>query len=276
MVFLRARPQNPFSQGVEPMTSQDSTAEKGEPVVPVPAHEPERSTLGLGAQIRIWLVVMGLALVAGGCAWLSGEFTLDYFKPTKQASENYRDPSALNREMLGVSARNGALAFGPLGGFLGLALGLAGGISRRSVWGALLGAFAGLILGAVAGALPSFWVMPWVWAHRNDDPSTTELLIPMLVHIGLWSGAGLAAGLAFGIGSGFKPFRLFQAAFAGLIAAMIGVFVFELGAASLFPLDRTADPFSDTSRTRLLARLCVAAFVGLGAFFSIPPWRGTD
>jgi hypothetical protein len=231
--------------------------------------------LGLGAQIRIWLLVMGLAMVAGGCAWLSGEFTLDYFKPSAAASENHRDPSALNREMLGVSARNGALAFGPLGGLLGLALGLAGGLSRRSASGALMGAFAGLILGAAAGALPSFGVMPWQWRHRNDDPSTTELLIPMFVHLGLWSGAGLTAGLAFGIGRGFKPSWLFQAALAGLIGAMLGTFVYELGGAFLFPLERTANPFSDTASTRLLARLCVAGFVALGAVLALPSRRVT-
>jgi hypothetical protein len=210
-------------------------------------------------------------MLAGVAAWLVGESTFDYFKPSEAAAENYRDASALNREMLGVRARNGALTFGVLGGLLGLALGLAGGISRRSSHGALMGAVTGLILGTAAGALPSFGVMPWQWRHRNDDPSTTQLLMPLLVHIGLWSGVGLAAGLAFGIGSrGFTPSRLFEAALAGLVGAIVGTFVFEMMGALLFPLDHTADPFSETPSTRLLARLCVAVFVGLAAVRSFP------
>jgi hypothetical protein len=220
----------------------------------------------------IWTLVLGLAMLAGVAAWRVGESTFGYFQPSLAASENFRDPSALNREMLGVSARNGALTFGVLGGLLGLALGLAGGLSRRSAHGALRGAVAGLILGAAAGALPSLAVMPWQWQHRNDDPSTTELFMPMMVHFGLWSGAGLAAGLAFGIGSGgSQPARLIEAALAGLVGAVLGTFVYEMLGAFLFPLAHTANPFSTTPETRLLARLCVAGFVGLGAVGTLHP-----
>jgi hypothetical protein len=172
--------------------------------------------------------------------------------------------------MPGVSARNGALTFGVLGGLLGVGLGVAGGLIRRSIPGALLGGFVGLILGAAAGALPAVEIMPWYWRHRNDDPSALSLLTPLLVHLGLWSAIGLAAGLAFGIGCGSKPIRLFEAALAGLTGAMLGTFVYEMAGAFLFPMAHTTDPFSATSGTRLLARLCVAGFVGLGALRSIP------
>ena len=164
-----------------------------------------------------------------------------------------------------------------LGGLLGLALGLAGGLAVRSAGRAALGAVVGLILGVVAGALPAFIVMPWHWEHRNDDPATLDLVAPLLIHLGLWSAAGLAAGLAFGIAArGFRPARLIEAAFAGLIGAMVGTFVFEMAGAFLFPFDHTADPFSDTPGTRLLARLCVAGFVGLGAIRALPADRGRD
>jgi hypothetical protein len=226
-----------------------------------------------------WLLVMGLAMLAGLAAWWIGESTYTYFKVSPFALEkvSQRDPGPMNQEMPGVSARNGALTFGTMGGLLGLGLGLAGGLAGRSAGRAALGGFAGLILGTAAGALPSLFLMPWHWHHRNDDPATLELLGPLLVHLGLWSAAGLAAGLAFGIGArGSRPARLIEAAFAGLVGAMVGTFVFEIAGAYLFPSAHTPDPFSDTPGTRLLARLCVAGFVGLGAIRALPAEAGRD
>ena len=95
--------------------------------------------------------------------------------------------------------------------------------------------------------------------------------MPLLIHLGLWSAVGLAAGLAFGIGSGAsKPSRFVQTALGGLVGAMVGTVVFEVVGAGLFPMAHTPDPFSDTPGTRLLARLCVAGFVGLGVIRSLP------
>src|SRR5262245_45870049 len=204
------------------MSSPDASSMGAEPVVPPQPRGPKPSTAIPGAPIRIWLLVTTLALLAAAGAWAAGERTFDYFKASLAASENYRDQTGLNREMPGVNARNGALTYGVLGGLLGLALGAAGGLTGRSAGRAVLGAVAGLILGAAAGALPSFAVMPWHWRHRNDDPATLDLFVPLLIHLALWSGAGLAAGLAFGIGSqGSKPTRLIEAALAGLMGAML-------------------------------------------------------
>jgi hypothetical protein len=210
-------------------------------------------------------------MLAAVVSWLVGESTYNLFRPSLAASENYRDPSGLNREMPGVNSRNGALTYGTSGGLLGLALGLAGGLVGRSPGRAVLGAVAGLILGTAAGALPSFIIMPWQWAHRNDDPASLDLLAPLLIHLGLWSAVGLAAGLAFGIGSQVsRPARLLEAALVGLVGAMVGTFVYEMVGAFLFPADHTVDPFPGTSGMRLLARLCIAGFVGLGAIRALP------
>jgi hypothetical protein len=210
-------------------------------------------------------------MLAAVAAWLAGERTYNFFRASLAASENFRDPTGLNQEMPGVNARNGALTYGALGGLLGLALGLAGGLVGRSPGRAALGAVAGLILGTAAGALPSLVIMPWQWAHRNDDPASLDLLAPLLIHLGLWSAVGLAAGLAFGIGSQLsRPVRVLEAALAGLVGAMVGTFVYEIVGAFLFPADHTVDPFPGTSGMRLLARLCIAGFVGLGAIRSLP------
>jgi hypothetical protein len=212
-----------------------------------------------------------LALLAGGGAWLWGESVFDYFKPSEAAASQRYAFAALNREMARTSGLNGALAFGGLGAFLGLALGLAGGLCRSSTKSALVGAIVGFVLGGLAGALPSFGLMPYQWKHRNDDPSGTQLLTPLLIHSGLWAGTGFAAGLAFGLATyGLKGTRIVEAALAGLVGAMLGTLVFELAGALAFPGARTANPFAETGQARLMARLCVALFVALGAIFALP------
>jgi hypothetical protein len=254
------------------MASPDAASPGTDSVAAAPSQPSPSSSVGLSWTIGPWTLV--LALLAGAAAWLVGESTFDYFKPSLAASENVRgfNPFLLNQEMPGVRARNGAATFGALGGLLGLALGLAGGLSRRSAVGVLLGALVGLILGTAAGALPALAVMPWQFRHRHDDPSTSSLFMPLLIHLGLWSTVGLAAGLAFGVGAGASPpSRIIRAALAGLVGAMMGTVVFEVVGAVLFPMAHTPDPFSATSGTRLMARLCVAGFVGLGVICSLLP-----
>jgi hypothetical protein len=220
---------------------------------------------------RILMLVFGLAILAGTCAWIVGECAFDYFKPSESAASQAYAFAALNKETEQANALNGAVAFGVLGGLLGIAMGVGGGCTARSARGAILGAVVGLVLGAAAGALPSLWIMPWQWKHRNDDPSSTAILMPLLIHFGLWSGVGLAAGLAFAVGAGgFRALRLIEAAVLGLAGAMLGTFIFEMLGATLFPLSRTVEPFSATPETRLLARLCVAGFIGLGAMLVVP------
>jgi hypothetical protein len=211
-------------------------------------------------------LLLGMAVLAGTCSWIVGEYVLDHFKPSEAAAAQAYNFAALNKETEHANALNGAVAFGVLGGLLGIAMGVGGGCAARSVQGAMIGAVFGLVLGTAAGALPSLVIMPWQWQHRNDDPSSTAILMPLLIHFGLWSGVGLAAGLAFAVGAGgFKPLRLLEAGLVGLAGAMAGTFIFEMVGAMLFPLSRTLEPFSQSPETRLLARLCVAGFVGLAA-----------
>lgn len=217
------------------------------------------------------IVVLSLALLAGIAAWGCGELLLDHFKPSEAAAAQRFTFVELNKQTEWTNALNGAAAFGILGGLLGIALGIAGGLVRGSTKAAVFAAIAGLILGAAAGALPPFAVLPWHWRHRVDDAVNLDLLTPLLLHMALWSAIGLAAGLAFAIGtSGPRPVRLLEAAIAGLAGAMLGTFIFEVIGAIFFPADHTADPFSQTWITRLLARVCVAFFVGLGAVRALP------
>jgi hypothetical protein len=251
-----------------PKTDGESAATSKEPAQHQSVPQPRGAA-------RIMMLIFGLAILAGTCAWIVGEFALDHYKPSEKAASQAYAFAALNSEIAQANALNGAIAFGVLGAVLGIAMGVGGGLTARSARGAVLGAVIGLVLGAAAGALPSFWIMPWQWKHRHDDPATTDILMPLLVHLGLWSTVGLAAGLAFALGAGgFRPLRLLEAGLAGLAGAMLGTFVFEMLGATLFPLSWTLEPFSITPETRLLARLCVAGFVALGAIVVVPSVLG--
>jgi hypothetical protein len=252
------------------MTSEDASPSSDVPASGALEPELASSSPKPSAHTLLKAMIISLAILGGVAAWLFGESRLDYFRPSEKAASQRFDFSGLNKEMLWVSAENGALSFGALGGFLGFAMGLAGGASRPSTKWALIGAIVGLILGVLGGALPSFAVMPYQWKHRNDDPNNADLVMPLLIHCGLWAGAGLAAGLAFGFGRhGWRPLRLADAALAGLIGAMVGILIYELGGALLFPMARTPNPFAETWSARLFARLCIAVFVALGVIFSL-------
>ena len=254
------------------MPADDTPSTGVDPAPPPDASGVPNSQPGWRATLTNCTVILGLALLAGAASWLWGEVVFDHFKPSEKASAEHYAFAALNREMGRVNGLNGALAFGALGGLLGMALGLAGGLSRSAPKSALVGAIVGLVLGAASGTLPSFAIMPWHWKHRGDDEYRGQLVLPTLVHLGLWCSLGLTAGLAFGLGRyGPRPARLFVTGSAGLIGAIIGTCLFELAGAFLFPLAETVNPFSATSQTRLLARLSVALFVGLLVMFSFRP-----
>jgi hypothetical protein len=242
------------------------------PPAPAPAPEAAGRSARRPEVIRTWLMTLAAALLAGIASWLVGERTYDYFRPSEGAGADLFRFAALNRETSIAQARNGAVTFGALGALLGLGLGLAGGLSRRSPAGALVGGAVGLVLAGAAGALPAFAVMPWQWMHRNDDPATLDLMMPLLIHGGLWCALGAAAGLAFAVGRvGLKPIPLLEGALGGLVGAAFGTVVFELVGGFAFPLAHTAYPFSANPGTRLLARLCVTLFAAAGTLLMFRP-----
>lgn len=240
-----------------------------------PAREPSTPAPGRSVAATspaVWVLALLAAIAAGAGSWLVGEQFLDHYQPSEKAASEPYDHGPLNAEMEIVSGRNGAIAFGALGGLLGLFLGLAGGLSRRSAAAAVLGATVGLILGTAAGALPAFAIMPWHWRHRNDDPASIDLMVPLMTHLALWCALGLTAGLAYGLGrAGIRIGLLLRAILAGLIGAAVGTALYEILGAMAFPADRTTSPIADTAVTRLLARLCVTIATSVAVVLSLPP-----
>lgn len=217
-------------------------------------------------------VVMPLVagLLAGIVGWAIGEYTHDYFNPSEEAASQAYNFTQLNKEQRECDSRNGALTFGAWGALLGAALGVVGGLMSQSTRAGLAGAVIGLVLGGLAGALPPFGILPWMHDRRTDDFARHDLLIPLLAHAGLWSGIGLAAGLAYSIGRARVSLSdLARAAFGGLLGATIGTALFEVLGAVFFPMAETPSPFSARPETRLIARVLVGLFAVLGAYYAL-------
>ena len=153
-----------------------------------------------------------------------------------------------------AATRNGALAFGVLGLFLGGCLGLAGGLARRSSFAVAAGGL-GSVLGFAAGVGASLALLPFCIASRFRHPDN-ELVISFVMHCAIWGLVGALAGLAFAVGLGERPLWV-RALTAGFAGALVGAVAFDLIGAVAFPGAKTDDPISQTWVTRLMARLLV-------------------
>jgi hypothetical protein len=171
-----------------------------------------------------------------------------------------------------ATARNGAVAFGMLGLFLGGCLGLAGGLARRSNASALTAGGLGAVLGLAAGAGASFALLQvsMVSRIRYHD---SDLLIAFLTHGAIWGLLGAVAGLAFAVGLGERNLWV-RALAAGFLGVVIGTFVFDLIGVFAFPMAKTDDPISRTWVTRLMARLLVTLAAAAAVSMILPVRSG--
>jgi hypothetical protein len=109
-----------------------------------------------------------------------------------------------------------------------------------------------------AGSGMSFLFLPGYYQRFN--PQDEDLILPILMHGGIWSAIGAGGGLAFGIGMGGAA-RTFRALLGGLLGAVAATLLYEVVGAVLLPLAKTSQPLAATSGARLLAQLLVAVFV---------------
>lgn len=223
------------------------------------------------AILAVLLVIS--ALIAGTIGWLVGEANHERFKPSLEASSQAYAFQALNREKKVADTRNAALVFGASGFLMALAAGIGTGLATRrlgrGVVVGLLGGFLNLALAAAA----SFLLVP-IW-YQNRDQASTDLMLPLLTHGGVWVPLGLGTGLVVGLvgrslALGTTP-RLGLAILGGLVGAMVGTVVIELAGGLLFPLDGTVRPISETSISRLFARLTLPLAIMLGILWLARP-----
>jgi hypothetical protein len=86
----------------------------------------------------------------------------------------------------------------------------------------------------------------------------------MLVHGGIWGTAGLAGGLAFGLGLGRGRSYIVRAAVGGLVGVLLAAFLFEATAAMAFPKAATTRPLSLTPGSRLMAKMLASLLSAAG------------
>ena len=252
------------------ITPEPSTSEPESP-------EPNRADPAPLRPGRVWAFSLAAAVVAGLGAFALGEWVVPPFDPPVNM-ENFMGGLINKPTLVGLQVaerKNAMLTFGLIGGLLGLALGLAGGLSNRSARSALFGGAAGLALGAALGAGSAAGLVPIYHAQhqRNKDAVTKDLAIPLLIHVGLWSAVGLAAGAALTIGAragGRAP----SVVTSGLIGAALGAAVYEVVAALVSPEGRTYQPVSTSWLPRLLAAtICPILTALLATFALVSPAR---
>ncbi|WZO99360.1 hypothetical protein EP7_000965 [Isosphaeraceae bacterium EP7] len=211
-------------------------------------------------------MALGAGLLAGFASWLVGEGVLYAFKPPLFQYEMMGQTllKAKFEDQVLADSRNATLAFALLGGALGLALGVAGGLARGSTRGGIRAGALGLMLGLVLGGGSSLVILPAYdrALSRSPEEMSHAVILPMLVHAGIWSACGVAGGIALGVGLEAGRSRLVNAALGGLIGAAIGAVLYEILGLMLFPSDRTTSPLSSAWYTRLIARLLVGGLAG--------------
>ena len=224
-------------------------------------------------RLAIWALVAGL--LAGAAAWLVGEATVEFFRPTMVTMDTPvgRMTAASAQEVMRTDVKNAALAFAVQGACLGLALGLAGGLARGSVRSGAAAGLAGAVLGGALALGASAVLQPVYYRNVQLDRVEQGLTVPMLVHGGIWGAAGLAGGLAFGLGLGRGRSSIARAAVGGLVGVLLAAFVFEATAAMAFPKAATTRPLSLTPGSRLMAKMLASLLsaAGIAALLARPP-----
>jgi hypothetical protein len=225
-----------------------------------------------GGPARLWAIVLAAGVVTGLVAWVGGEACVELIKPPRHNVNSRGIIVAVTdrREVAVADAKNAGLAFALLGIAVGGGLGVAGGLGRRSSRAALWAGLLGVALGAAAGAGMSLALLPLynTYKVRHPDEASRDLVLPLLVHLGVWSVVGAAGGLTFGVGLGVRGV-LPKVVFGGLVGAAVGTAVYELVGAAAFPAAKTAQFVSATWPTRLFARLAVTVAAALGVVLAV-------
>jgi hypothetical protein len=147
-----------------------------------------------------------------------------------------------------------------VGALLSLGLGAAAGwlVEPRSIVRGCLAGLAGLVLGACGGAASSYLLAPLFFGHME----AADLKLAVLIHVGIWTAIGGAAGAAFGIGSGSR--RLFVLSLiGGIVGGAIGTLLFDVSGA-FYPVAHTERPLAETAGVRLAVDSLLSSCVAVG------------
>jgi hypothetical protein len=219
----------------------------------------------IGPSARAWIVTIAAGLTAALITWAAGESLM--IDETGRGSRGGRTPIS----PVVYSTRNGVTCVGILGGSLGLALGLAGGFLRGSARSAGLAGLVGVVLGGAAGAGAARALVPLYFRYYSG----ADLILPLLVHGGLWISISVAAGLAFGLGVG-GPRGAPRAVIYAIAGALLATLTSEFASIWLFPAAQTDRPLPMSPASRMFAYLVVALITGAALAFGASRARSFD
>jgi len=157
--------------------------------------------------------------------------------------------------------RTCARTYGFLGAITALALAIVGG-RKDGRLRMVIAAAAGMSLAALAAAGPPFVVIPLY--DRAVGGAVEELIPSIVMHWGLWTLMGAAAGLAFGIARGGLR-RVLAAALGGAIGSLLGTVVYDLIGAVVLPFSDTGQPLAATRLSHFLCFVLLAMSIAVGA-----------
>jgi hypothetical protein len=248
----------PLEPIAAPLSGGDSVVSHGSLMNP---------TAGSAGKLVVW--ALGAGLVAGVASWLIGELVRETFKPPLQTQvmmgqvikkAKFEDQSA-------ADFRNATLAFTILGGLMGAALGMAGGLAGKSPAAGPIAAAVGVLVGSLFAAGASLGFLPLYFRALDvsQEALSHDLVLPLVVHAGIWAACGLAGGVAFGFGLRAGATHIAKCGIGGLIGAALGAAIYELIGAMVFPAAVTTRPLSLSWSTRLMARLLVAILAAVMA-----------
>lgn len=241
----------------------DDRPQEGEGRAPAPERPRSGGQAGAPASgARLWGLALAAGLVAGLASWGAGEAVAGRFDVP--LANTYGDPEAAAeniRQIQAASAKSAAVSYGLLGAAMGFALGLSGGLARGSARSGLAAGVLGLALATASGAAASLALVPTYFAAVDRD--SDDLILPMLIHGGIWVPIGALGGLAFGLGMGGGG-RAARALAGGLLGAALATATYEVAGALAFPIDKTGEPMPSTWGPRLLAHLSVASLASSG------------
>jgi hypothetical protein len=218
------------------------------------------------AVLRLWAVTLAAGLAAGLGSWFLGESIYGRYQPELDTANSFMAPDVTNANAAKVrraTMLEASLTYATLGAVLGLALGLAGGLARGSTRGGLAAAACGLVLGAIGGYGAAGVLAPM--HERLLKPVGDDLIVAIIVQGGICAVVGALSGAAFGLGFGGDGRRFdLRAVVGGLLGAVAGLIVYQMGGGIAFPFDDTSLPVSSTWGTRLFARTAVSGFAAVG------------
>ena len=224
--------------------------------------EGERGVFQVGA-LRIWFLGLTASAFGAWLGWIGGETAATYLRWDPSALDSdFRERGLRDSEITDLlfasrvraETKNTALTFGILGGSIGLSFGLIGSLGGHMRRCSVLGGMGGLILGFVAGVSISIVLVPLFFARLEDGPSP---VLPVLMHIGMYSTIGAVAGFSFGFG--LSRWRgAGQGLVAGFMGALLGAFVNDVLHTILFPLEWEYSPIPGTGSSRLMGHLLVS------------------